>query len=244
MDPSNYHAIARLQETNWWYCARRQLVEKILTERGPFESGLDLGCGVGGHLDLLGRVCSQRQGVDPSEEAVHWCKEHGFEGVFQGDATDLPLEDNAFDTVICLDVLEHIDDVAAVKEIHRVLRPGGLLVVTVPAHDYLWNENDVFSHHRRRYDRKQIRALLSSFNNLDVTYWNLTSYLPMLVYAALWRVFPAEPRNNLDAVPKLMDRPLAWALSVENRLRNWIPTPTGTSVVAVARGAQPTRPVS
>lgn len=246
MDLSNYYAIARLQEDNWWYAARRTLVDRLLSSRAPFESGLDLGCGLGGNLQLLDAHCKRWHGIDPSAEAVQWCRERWCgdeesDAVVVGDATDLDLANDSFDLVLCLDVLEHLDDVAAVTEIHRVLRPGGLLVVTVPAHSYLWNENDDFSQHLRRYDRKRLVSVLSGFEDLDVSYWNFTSFVPMLAYAALRRIVPSKPRNNLDAVPGLMDRPLAWALGLENRIRGFVPTPTGTSLVALGRAPAETK---
>ena len=235
MEKTNYLAIARLQEDNWWYAARRSLIDRILSQRGPFECGLDLGCGLGGNLELLRRHCQRWQGVEPDAEAVEYCRQQGHESVFVGDATALEADDDSFDLVTCLDVLEHVDDDKAVDEIRRVLRPGGLLVVTVPAHRHLWNENDVYSQHLRRYSRRELVRRLEGFDQLDVSFWNLTTYLPMLGYALMRRVVPAKPRNNLDAVPGLMNRPLSWALALENRLRGWLPTPTGTSLVALGR---------
>ncbi|MEL7060733.1 MAG: class I SAM-dependent methyltransferase [Acidobacteriota bacterium] len=241
MERSNTERIAELEATSWWYRARRDLLDGLLERYGPFAYGLDFGCGVGANLATLGTHCRRSVAFDPSFAAAAHAA--GAETTRVGPAVSLlvadglalPMSAGAVDLVACLDVLEHVDDGRALGEIQRVLRPGGLLIVTVPAHPHLWNENDEFSHHLRRYRRRDLKAALAAFDVLELTYWNVGAYLPALAYATWRRRFPIEPRNNLDAVPSLTEEPLRRLATAENRLRRWLPVPTGTSLVAVAR---------
>lgn len=235
MELGNTHRIALLEAGNWWYAARRDLLDRLLEGHGPFAHGLDLGCGVGANLPVLVRHCRRLVGLDPEPAAVAHARTRRVSEVVVGDATRLALGSQSVDLAACLDVFEHLDDRAAIAEVWRVLRGGGLLVATVPAHPHLWNENDDFSHHRRRYRRADLRRLLERFEILELGYWNFTSYLPTLGYALWRRRFPTAPRNNLDAVPRLADRALRFAVGLENRWRRWVQPPTGTSLVAVAR---------
>lgn len=235
MELTNYGAIARLEETSWWYSARRDLLRRTLRPLAPFERALDLGCGVGANLGLLRTLCDDLVAVDSSPEAVRWCQSRGFAAVL-GDVSALNLPAASFDLVTCLDVLEHVDDAQAMREIRRVLRPGGLLVITVPAHPRLWSENDEYAHHLRRYRLGELEDLLCGLEQMELSYWNFFMYLPMRAYSALRRRRPArKPNNNLLLLPRVANGPLKLVVMGENRVRDWIRFPTGTSLVALAR---------
>ncbi len=241
MERTNYDTIARLEEANWWYSGRRDLLRRTLQPLAPFRRALDVGCGVGANLAVLSAYCGELVAIDSSPEAVRWCRERGFAAEL-GAVGDLPFPSATFDLVTCLDVLEHVDDVPATEEIRRVLRPGGLLLVTVPAHPRLWNENDEIAHHRRRYRRCDLQRVLLGFSEVELSYWNFFMYVPMRAYSALRRRHPARVRkNNLLLVPEVANAPLKLLVRAENRLREWIRFPTGTSLVALARrsGAEP-----
>ena len=237
MLPAQYDAIARFELTNWWYVARRHLLEQTLRRQGPFARGLDLGCGVGSNLPVLARHCEEVLGIDASADAVGWCRRSERGPVQLGDLQGLELPDDSADLVVCTDVLEHLDDDRrGVQELRRVLRPGGLAVITVPAHDYLWNENDDLSEHRRRYTRESFRDLLEGLTVLELSYWNATLLLPALAYCMTRRLTgPGEAKNNLERVPRRANRALTWALRLENRVRRVVPTPVGTSLFAECR---------
>lgn len=236
MNEANYEQIARLEQSNWWYQARREWLERRLRRFAPFPRCLDVGCGVGANLPVLRRLCAVVEGVDPSRQAISWCRERGFTEARLGDAEALPAQDGELDLVTCLDVLEHLDDRRAIAEAARVLRPGGLLAVSVPAHPHLWNDNDDHSHHRRRYRRRQLAELLVHFEVLELSYWNFVSYPPTLAFAAWRRWHPAaRPTNNLLRIPRVLNRSLLGMLRIENRLREHLWLPPGTSLFALAR---------
>src|ERR1700730_8400269 len=111
------------------------------------------------HLASYGKA----KGIDVDEEAVGYCRKRGLLDVYQGGAESLPFEDGSFDLVTALDVLEHLDDDAlALREIGRVLRPGGCLLMSVPAHKFMWGDQDEVNLHRRRYVAPEVRDRLTA----------------------------------------------------------------------------------
>jgi len=120
-----------------------------------------VGCGAGANFELLaGRFPGAAlQGVDLEREPLRACRTDGRFAVAQADATQLPFAGASFDLVTALDALEHFaDDAAALRELHRVCRPGGSLVLTVPAFGWLWGSVDELGHHHRRYRRRELAA--------------------------------------------------------------------------------------
>src|SRR5579883_787921 len=149
MDPALYEQHARLEDTHWWFLGRRRLVLAELARHAGTNAGriLDIGCGTGGMLPqyaAFGNAC----GLDPSEEAQDACRRRGVPFV-RGSGAQLPFADASIDVITALDVIEHVrDDAGLLRELRRVLRPGGVLVLTVPAYQFLWSQHDVFNHHQ------------------------------------------------------------------------------------------------
>jgi 2-polyprenyl-3-methyl-5-hydroxy-6-metoxy-1,4-benzoquinol methylase len=135
MTPDELHAMLSRDDEHWWYRGRR-LVLRAELERLPLEPGprlLDAGCGSGRTLDELARY-GRVSGVDLSPDAVETARRRGHDDVQVARVEELPFADGTFDVVTCLDVVEHTpDDRATLAELRRVTRPGGLLLVTVPA---------------------------------------------------------------------------------------------------------------
>jgi len=161
----------------------------------------------------------------------------------KGDAMRLPFGPGAFDVVLALDAFEHFDDdVAAMRETFRVLRPGGLLVATVPAFMALWSPHDVAYHHKRRYRRPQLRERLvaAGFHVERASYSTATLFLPVLALRRLrrWRgERPGEETTSDFAVP--FPAPVEWLASgitrAEVALERHVDLPVGVSLLAVAR---------
>jgi SAM-dependent methyltransferase len=156
MQQHTYSIMYRIEESHWWFTGRKRIiagfVERICngsTEHSPHI--LDVGCGTGANLEMLAQF-GQAAGVDVSPDALAFCRERGLQDVRQGEAEHLPYADASFDLVTGLDVVEHLDDdIAGLKEMRRVLRPGGRALLFVPAFMFLWGVQDDVSHHRRRY---------------------------------------------------------------------------------------------
>lgn len=159
-----------------------------------------------------------------------------------GSADRLPFRNEIFDLVLALDVIEHIDDDrAAVKEFYRVLKPGGRLIITVPAFQFLWSEHDQAVHHMRRYTRPGLLNILQfgGFENEKATYWNIILFLPVAAIRLLkrFRRSAGVSKTDLIELPSSLNRLLMGLLVIENRILDRFDLPFGISVMCLCRKA-------
>jgi SAM-dependent methyltransferase len=238
-----YQRMYEAEERQWWYAGMRALSLALLAEplaelarRGPVVI-LDAGCGTGNNLQHLARY-GRALGVDLSLEALAFCRSRGVAAA-RGDLSALPFPDGRFDCVTSLDVIYHRwvkDDAAAVREMARVLRPGGLMLVRVPALQALWGAHDEAVHSRHRYRRGEVKRLLegAGLQVVRATYAN-TVLLPLV--AARRGLDRLTGRHGSDV--GFLPRPLEWAfrrvLEAEARVVKRLSLPLGTSVFALAR---------
>ncbi|GLZ00878.1 class I SAM-dependent methyltransferase [Actinoplanes sp. NBRC 103695] len=157
MDASDIQRLAALEDRHWWFQERRSILARWL--RGLARAGvspgraLDIGAAAGGNTRVLRRHGWSPVALEYSADGARVARERGLD-VVRGDATRLPARAGTVDLITAFDVIEHIeDDQLAAAEIHRALRPGGSLLVTVPCDMRLWSAHDVAGHHFRRYDR-------------------------------------------------------------------------------------------
>ena len=174
MDEDEIRRSAALEERHWWYAARRALVRRELGDLPPGRA-VDIGCGMGGNTAVLRDLGWRVVGVDYSPASVEAAKRRGLL-VARGDARRLPFATASTDLVLSTDAWEHVvehDVVAA--EAARVLRPGGVLFVAVPAGMDLWSDHDIALGHHRRYDREGLVALVegAGFEVDEVFGWNV-----------------------------------------------------------------------
>ena len=183
-----YSIMYEVEESHWWFVGRRRIIESFvrkicddLAMERPFI--LDVGCGTGANLEML-KQFGETHGIDISEDALEFCRARGLERVQLGAAESLPYENEKFDLVTALDVVEHLDDdVAGLKEMYRVLRPGGRLLIFVPAFMFLWGVQDDVGHHRRRYKLDDLRLAVreAGFEVERATYANISFFAPILL---------------------------------------------------------------
>jgi ubiquinone/menaquinone biosynthesis C-methylase UbiE len=240
MQPNEYATMFRVEETHWWYGALHRLIFQTLETELPHwreKEILDVGCGTGAILQRLSNP-EKNVGVDLAEEAVSFCRRRGLDNVRQGDICALPFGDASFDAVICSSVLYHqwVSDVAAaVREMRRVLRPSGLLLVNVPAFRFLHSAHDVAVMTARRFRKPEIRKLLldQDLKIQRLTYWT-TLLFPLAVVARtlggsdMGRDFEASETS-------LIQRILAQVMTLELNLLRGISLPFGVALLAVAR---------
>ena len=245
MQEHTYPIMYRIEETHWWFAGRRRIISgfvedicSTLEKRPPHI--LDVGCGTGANLELLARY-GEAEGVDVSPEALAFCRERGLQNVRQGEAEHLPYADASFDLVTGLDVVEHLDDdVAGLREIRRVLRPGGRALLFVPAFMFLWGVQDDISHHRRRYTLKELTETVSAAG-LEVeraTYANITFFFPVLFGRLLMRLTGFRPTSENNLTVGFLNRPLGSILGAEQLLLRHVALPFGVSAICVARRSE------
>ena len=240
MDKEQYELLYRLEETHWWYLGMRRMVDSLLMrylDRSRPIRILDAGCGTGGmvrHLRRYGEVV----GLDLSRDALDLCSRRGLPHLCQGSVETLPFSDSSFGLVTSFDVLYHqcvVDDRRAIAELFRVLEPGGLLLLRVPAYDWLRGAHDVAVHTRHRYSRRELAAKLrgAGFQLRKLTYAN-TLLFPIAAAKRLVEGTERPWRLDLELPPPPINRALLGILSMESRLMRRVSFPWGLSLVAVA----------
>ena len=242
MKEHTYPIMFRVEQSHWWYTGRRKILTRFIedicrrvTDRRP--RILDVGCGTGANLLMLSQF-GDAEGVDLSEDALAFCRERGLEKVKLGAAEKLPYDDGTFDLVTALDVVEHLDDdLAGLREMQRVLRPGGRVLLFVPTFMFLWGLQDDVSNHRRRYRLPELRRVLeqAGFEIERTTYANITFFLPILLARKLMRVtgIKAESENNINV--SALNGVLGSLLGAESVVLRFMDIPFGVSGLCVAR---------
>ncbi|MBN1477717.1 class I SAM-dependent methyltransferase [Candidatus Sumerlaeota bacterium] len=242
MDKREYAKMYSLERTYWWFQGRKRIVMTLLAPllRDDRDQTLvDLGCGTGLILDDLGER-GRAVGVDFSELALGFCRDRGIRSLAQADVTSLPLRTASADIVTLLDITEHVpDDRGLIREVARILKPGGHALLTVPAHQCLWSDHDRTLWHQRRYSKRSLLRLFED-SPLEVRRctWAITfTFPPIVVFRLIQRMLPRrrEPKTHLIPLPGWVNGFLKWLLHVEAWLLRRINLPFGVSLVLIAR---------
>jgi SAM-dependent methyltransferase len=235
-----YDRLFRYEDQYWWFVGRRRLALSLLDRAlkpGEDKRILDLGCGTGAVLSELARR-GRALGLDTSPLALSYCHKRGLDRLVLGDAADIPLASGTLDAVVALDILEHVDDdAAAFAECARALRPGGHLVLSVPAFRWLWGPHDVALMHRRRYTLRQVRARLEGAGLVPLRISHSVFFLFGAVVAVrlVDKLRTGPAKVSLPAVPKPVNGALIGLQGLETSLIRALRLPIGSSVVALAR---------
>jgi SAM-dependent methyltransferase len=239
-----YQRMYEAEEAHWWYAGMRAisfaLLEGVLPRSEDGASGkliLDSGCGTGNNLRHLAER-GRAVGIDLSEEAVRFCRTRGVT-VARAKVGGLPFREGAFDCVTSFDVLYHRwveDDGEAIREMARVLRPGGLLLIRLPALEILRRAHDEAVHTRHRYTRREVRRLLEGAGLALVrdTYCN-SVLLPFVALRSMLDTFIGTTASDLAPLPAPVDWIFRRCLTLEARLVRHLSLPLGASVLSLAR---------
>jgi SAM-dependent methyltransferase len=247
MQPHTYPIMYRVEGSHWWFVGRRQILASFIKRiveslNTPQPRILDVGCGTGANLEMLADF-GEAEGVDVSTEALEFCQTRGLDRVRQGEAEQLPYEDEAFDLVTGLDVVEHLDDdVTGLREMRRVLRPGGRALLFVPAFMFLWGIQDDISNHRRRYTLASLKKVVQEAG-LEVeraTYANITFFAPILIGRLLMRMTGLRPVSENNLTVGFLNGVLGRILGTEAAILRHVSFPFGVSIVCVARRGEMT----
>jgi SAM-dependent methyltransferase len=240
MDAATYAAEAAIEADHWWYVGRRLLFSDIIKGFGLSESAdvLDVGTSVGTNLRMLRDIGFSRViGVDQSLEALRFCAEKGLGEVQLGDVCALPFGDRNFDLILATDIIEHVeDDLSALRELRRVLRPGRHLLLTVPAFSHLWGLEDDISHHKRRYRLPELLENLRCANLVPVQhfYFNYLLFLPILATRYLVRMLNVKVATEGELNTEWLNRILMQVFRLDVKTAARLHPPVGVSALVVA----------
>lgn len=243
MEPGEYATIFQAEEGHWWYQGMQRIstmqIERLYPGRDDLRI-LDAGCGTGGALLFL-RSYGRAAGCDLSPLALDFCRQRGLRRLARAGVGRLPFAADSFDLVTSFDVLYHraVSDVAAaLSECRRVLRPGGRLLLRLPAYDWLRGRHDRVVHTARRFTTGSARRVLEEarFQVEKLTYANTLLFPLALARRLAERVMPQmDDASDVNPRPGRLDPFFARALYVEARWLAGRDLPFGLSVMAVAR---------
>ncbi|MBN2310052.1 MAG: class I SAM-dependent methyltransferase [Candidatus Hydrogenedentes bacterium] len=231
----------RVEDGHWWYAGLRGVLRHYW---GRFvQAGrprmLDVGCGTGATLSAWADT-ADCTGVDFSAEALRFCRKRGLERLAAGSASDLPFADESFDAVVSFDVICHRsipDKIKPLQEMYRILRPGGVLLLNLPAYQWLHSSHDIYVYTDKRFTRREAFAMLrqTGFHPLAASYWNTLLFPPILL-TRLWRKLRPPTASDLDTEPSgALNAFFKGVMAVERALMRAAPLPFGLSVFLAAR---------
>jgi ubiquinone/menaquinone biosynthesis C-methylase UbiE len=241
MYQAEYEAMYRLENSYWWFVARRRLASELLADElnGRDSHILDVGCGTGANIQAFARY-GRTTGIDSSVDALQFCRTRDVDRVALSPVEHLPFGNGEFDVVTAMDILEHTDDdLAALRELQRVCRKDGMVLITVPAYGFLWSEHDEALKHRRRYTAHELRNKLciTGFEVVRTSYFISALFFPILA-VRIWQGLvknSTHPKTSLYLPPKWINSALIGLLAFEQRIFRRINLPFGVSIVALAR---------
>jgi len=234
-----YDQMAALDQRHWWYRARREVIAALIRRRvqPPADSRLlEIGCGTGHNLEML-RQFGTVDALEVDETARTLAEKRLGKTVFSAPLPELAgIPERSYDVVAAFDVIEHIpDDVAAIGAIARRLKIGGKLVMTVPAHQWMWSAHDVVNHHQRRYSKAGLKRLVDgSPLKLDAVGYFNSLLFPVAVAERLASKLRGKEDANLGLPPAPINQALERIFAAERALVGRVPLPPGLSLFAVA----------
>ncbi|MCW3834952.1 class I SAM-dependent methyltransferase [Sphingomonas canadensis] len=239
MDRIVYDRMAEHDSSHWWYVARRDILADYIARYAALPKDariLEIGCGTGHNLPMLGHfgtvdaieidpaareIASKRLGKPVGSAPLP-----GLEGVAPG----------SYDLVAVLDVVEHVDaDVDALRAMARVLKPGGKILITVPAHQWMWSAHDVVNHHKRRYSKRTLTAAMAAagLEWRKLGYFNSLLF-PAAVAARLAGKLTGKDDSDDSPPPKPLNTAFEAIFGLERHLIGRLPLPPGLSIITLA----------
>jgi SAM-dependent methyltransferase len=238
MDRRVYDRMAELDERHWWYRARRGILADLIRRKialPPEARILEIGCGTGHNLEML-QGFGRADGIEIDPAARAMAEQRLGRPIGSAPLPGLSgVEDGAYDMVAILDVLEHVEeDRAALESIARKLKPGGRILITVPAHPWMWSAHDEVNHHKRRYTRRTLRTVIGEAGlKPELLSWFNSLLFPLAAAARL----AGRVTGNKDSDDKMPPGPVNSLFEkVFGLERYWVgrlPLPPGVSLVAI-----------
>jgi SAM-dependent methyltransferase len=239
MDRIVYERMAAHDTTHWWYRARRDILADYLTRWGGLPGDariLEIGCGTGHNLPMLAQF-GEIDAIEIDETAGAKASERLGKPVGTSPLPELVgVAPGSYDLVAVLDVIEHVeDDVAALKAIATALKPGGKILITVPAHQWMWSAHDVVNHHKRRYSKAGFEALLAKagLQGRKLGYFNSLLF-PVAVAARFAGKLMGKDDSDDSPPPKPLNTLFEGIFRLERHMVGRVPLPPGLSLIVLA----------
>jgi SAM-dependent methyltransferase len=247
MDPELYERFYEIEDRFWWSVGTRRIFFELVRRLPEERRGavVDVGCGTGVTLQEFPPGWRLVCGCDYSDRALSFCRARGLRGLVRGNATQLPFTANCMDLVLGLDVIEHLDDdEACVRDMTRICRAGGHVLLHVPAFPVLWSEKDQLNHHRRRYRRGELRDLVERCGLQVRQLFYVNVFLFPVAFLRSLTARASSPRTTTDAsrildqlyrIPPALNRIMIGLMAFERWVARWCPFPFGMSLVCLAQ---------
>jgi SAM-dependent methyltransferase len=233
-----YDRMAEIDQLHWWYRARREILADLIGRRIPLPEGariLEVGCGTGHNLGMLGRF-GRVDAIEVDGAARAIASKRLGHAVMDAPLPALTgVPDRAYDLIAILDVIEHIDeDRAGLESLARKLKPGGRILITVPAFPWMWSAHDVVNHHKRRYTRRTLRALVAGAGlKLEMLSWFNSLLFPLAAAARLAGRLTGKEDSDDTLPPGPVNSLFEWVFGLERYAIGRLPFPPGVSLVAI-----------
>tara|TARA_B100000427_G_C15402443_1_gene548281 strand:+ start:199 stop:939 length:741 start_codon:yes stop_codon:yes gene_type:complete len=240
MENKIFQKMLKLESSHWWFVARRKIIQKAINNLDLPRNIriLDAGCGNGDNLSLLSTF-GDLVAFEKNEYALKTAKSKKIGEIYKAELPDkLPntVKTN-FDLIVLLDVLEHIDDDSkSLTTVRKLMNNKGIILITVPAFQWLWSEHDVIHHHKRRYSKSELREKLDSsgFRIKYISYFNTLLFPFALVERIGQKIFSPSNPEILELPNNKINFLLEKIFSLEAIFMNKISLPFGLSLVAIA----------
>ena len=234
-----YQQMAELDDRHWWYRARRKIIAELIRRyaRPRVEAQvLEIGCGTGHNLAMLAGF-GHVDGLELDDEARALSEKRLGRAIMSSPLPELAdVADRHYDLIGAFDVIEHIeDDSAAIASIAKKLKPGGKLVMTVPAHQWMWTAHDAVNHHKRRYSRGGLKALLeqSPMKLEKIGYFNSLLF-PLAIAERAASKLRGREDADVKLPPAALNAVLETIFAAERHLVGRLPLTPGLSLFAIA----------
>lgn len=242
MEDKEYQNVFGNEARHFYYRSLHRLLLTLLRSRfdpngSPYRL-LDAGCGAGLMAQKL-QEFGQVWGIDVSDEALKFSLLRGVKAQY-GSVDKVPFADNFFDAVVSVDVLcqAGVDDQKALSEFFRVLRPGGLLLLRLPANEFLRRSHDLYVHSQRRYSRGPLQEMVkkSGFKNVKCSYWGFSLLLPVFIKAVVEKLVPPKlNKSEIGPVNPKINRLFLSILNLENLILRKVSLPQGIGLIIYAQ---------
>lgn len=245
MQKSVYHQFASIEEFNWWFVARRKIIDSFLKRyvkgRPADLNALDVGAGTGTNISVIQKVAHNITCLEPSDEGCEYISRQSIPNcrVIKGNFPEAIPAHEKFDLITMFDVLEHIeDDRKVVQSLKNMLNKNGQVFITVPAYKWMWTDHDEVVHHKRRYTAQSLEDLFVSHGFIieHITYFNSILFPPIALYRLISKFFaPRKKNTDFIPLPKFINSILTWIFVLEKPVLKYISLPFGVSVFAIMR---------